>query len=105
MVIVKLADQLGNQMFACVSRKSICIDKGYSFGYYRVPLAENILINMNERDLRKVKNRKKMAGGFQKESGNEMYCAILTVIETLKRRKMGLIESLKKLFMGTQAIF
>ena len=61
--------------------------------------------NMSERDLRKVKNREKMAGGFRKESGNEMYCAILTVIETLKRRKMGLIENLKKLFMGTPAIF
>ena len=61
--------------------------------------------NMSERDLRKVKNREKMAGGFRKESGNEMYCAILTVIETLKRRKMGLIENLKKLFLGTPAIF
>lgn len=61
--------------------------------------------NMSERDLRKAKNREKMAGGFRKESGNEMYCAILTVIETLKRRKMGLIENLKKLFMGTPAIF
>lgn len=61
--------------------------------------------NMSERDLRKAKNREKMAGGFRKGSGNEMYCAILTVIETLKRRKMGLIENLKKLFMGTPAIF
>ena len=61
--------------------------------------------NMSERDLRKAKNREKMAGGFRKESGNEMYCAIMTVIETLKRRKMGMIENLKKLFMGTPAIF
>lgn len=68
---------------------------------FSVPFDDNI----SERDLRKVKNREKMAGGFRKESGNEMYCAILTVIETLKRRKMGLIENLKKLFMGTPAIF
>ena len=61
--------------------------------------------NMSERDLRKVKNRQKMAGGFRKDSGHEMYCAILTIIETLKRRNMGLIENLKKLFMGTPAIF
>ena len=61
--------------------------------------------NMSERDLRKAKNRQKMAGGFRKESGNEMYCAILTIVETLKRRKMGLIENLKKIFMGTPAIF
>ena len=61
--------------------------------------------NLSERDLRKAKNREKMAGGFRKGSGNEMYCGILTVIETLKQRKMGLIENLKKLFMGTPVIF
>ena len=61
--------------------------------------------NMSERDLRKVKNRQKMAGGFRKDSGHEMYCSILTIIETLKRRNMGLIENVKKLFMGTPAIF
>ncbi|GFI58068.1 hypothetical protein IMSAG025_01511 [Muribaculaceae bacterium] len=46
-----------------------------------------------------------MAGGFRKESRNEMYCAILTVIETLKKRKMGTIENLRELFLGTLAIF
>lgn len=61
--------------------------------------------NMSERDLRKAKNRQKMAGGFRKESGHEMYCAILTIIETLKKRKMGLIENLKEIFMGAPAIF
>ena len=60
---------------------------------------------MSERDLRKVKNRQKMAGGFRKDSGHEMYCAILTIIETLKRRNMGLVENAKKLFMGAPAIF
>lgn len=61
--------------------------------------------NMSERDLRKAKNRQKMAGGFRKESGHEMYCAIMTIIETLKRRKMPMIENIKKLFLGTPAIF
>lgn len=61
--------------------------------------------NLSERDLRKAKNRQKMAGGFRKESGHEMYCTILSVIETLKRRDMGIIENIKKLFLGTPAIF
>ncbi len=61
--------------------------------------------NISERDLRKAKNRQKMAGGFRKESGHEMYCSILTIIETLKRRNMGIIENLKQLFMGAPAIF
>ena len=61
--------------------------------------------NMSERDLRKAKNRQKMAGGFRKDSGHEMYCSILTIIETLKRRKMGIIENIKQLFDGAPAIF
>lgn len=61
--------------------------------------------NISERDLRKAKNRQKMAGGFRKESGHEMYCSILTVIETLKRRKLGIIENIRNLFMGAPAIF
>ena len=46
-----------------------------------------------------------MAGGFRKDSGHEMYCSILTIIETMKKRKMGLSENIKKLFMGTLASF
>lgn len=53
----------------------------------------------------KSKNRQKMSGGFRKESGNERYCSILTIVETLKRRNLGLIENLKKLFIGIPAIF
>lgn len=61
--------------------------------------------NLSKRDLRKAKNRQKMAGGFRKGSGHEMYCSIMTMIETLKKRNMGMIENIKKLFMGTPAIF
>ena len=60
--------------------------------------------NMSERDLRKVKNREKMAGGFRKDSGHEMYCNILTMIETFKRRNMPLLESIKQVFTGTLAM-
>ena len=42
--------------------------------------------NMSERDLRKCKNRQKMAGGFRTEAGQKMYCKILSVIETCKRK-------------------
>lgn len=61
--------------------------------------------NISERDLRKVKNRQKMAGGFRKDSGHEMYCKILTMVETLKRRNMGIIQNIKLIFEGTPAIF
>ena len=68
---------------------------------FSVPFDDNI----SERDLRKAKNRQKMAGGFRKDSGHEMYCDIMSIIETLKKRKMGIIENIKMLFMGTSAIF
>lgn len=68
---------------------------------FSVPFDDNI----SERDLRKAKNRQKMAGGFRKASGHEMYCSIMTIIETLKKRKMGIIENVKKLFMGAPTIF
>lgn len=68
---------------------------------FKVPFDDN----MSERDLRKVKNRQKMAGGLRKNSGHEMYGTILSVIETMKRRKMGLIENIRKIFLGTPAVF
>ena len=68
---------------------------------FSVPFDDNI----SERDLRKAKNRQKMAGGFRKDSGHEMYCCIMTMIETLKKRNMGIMENIKKLFTGTPAIF
>lgn len=68
---------------------------------FRVPFDNN----MSERDLHKAKNRQKMAGGFRKISGHEMYCNILTRIETLKKRKMAVFENIKRIFMGTPAIF
>lgn len=68
---------------------------------FSVPFDDNI----SERDLRKAKNRQKMAGGFRRDSGHEMYCSIMTIIETLKKRRMGIIENVKTIFMGTPAIF
>lgn len=61
--------------------------------------------NISERDLRKAKNRQKMAGGFRKESGHKMYCSIMTIVETLKKRNMCIIENIRKLFTGTPDIF
>ncbi len=40
--------------------------------------------NMSEKDLRICKNRDKMSGGFRSASGREMYCRIISFIETVK---------------------
>lgn len=61
--------------------------------------------NMSERDLRKCKNRQKMSGGFRKNSGNEMYCSIMSFVETCKRKKMQVLDNIKKVYEGKPAIF
>ena len=69
---------------------------------FRVPFDDN----MSERDLRKAKNRQKMSGGFRKGSGQKMYCVILSILETLKRRGMPLLENIRTVFREkTPALF
>ena len=60
--------------------------------------------NMSERDLRKCKNRQKMSGGFRTKAGIEMYCRILSVIETIKRRKIAIFKGIKDMFAGRPVI-
>ena len=61
-------------------------------------------INLSKRDLRKFKNREKMAGGFRKDSGHKMYCTIMTMIETFKKRGIAIFEGIKQIFNGTLVI-
>ncbi len=60
--------------------------------------------NMSEKDLRICKNREKMSGGFRKESGREMYCRIMSVIETIKRRHLNIYQSIIALMEGKPVI-
>ena len=54
--------------------------------------------NMSERDLRKCKGRQKMAGGFRTEGGKDIYCRMMSIIETAKRKGEGLLECIKTIF-------
>ena len=47
-----------------------------------------------KKDLRICKNRDKMAGGFRSSSGREMYCRIMSFIETVKRRGLNIYQSI-----------
>ncbi len=67
---------------------------------FEVPYSDN----MSERDLRKCKNREKMAGGFRSMKGMAMYCSIMSVIETVKRRSMNVYHSIANLFEGRSVI-
>lgn len=61
--------------------------------------------NMSERDLRKCKNRQKMSGGFRKSKGHQMYCKIMSVVETCKRKDMSVFQNIIKIFENAPAIF
>lgn len=63
---------------------------------FEVPYSDN----MSERDLRKCKNRQKMAGGFRSMDGMAMYCRIMSVVETIKRRGKNVYGSIAALFNG-----
>ena len=54
--------------------------------------------NMSERDLRKCKNRQKMAGGFRTAHGKEIFCSVLSVTETCKRQSLNLIFAFRTIF-------
>lgn len=60
--------------------------------------------NMSEKDLRICKNRQKMAGGFRKEEGRQMYCNIMSFVETVKRKKLNIFQSIAALIKGTPVI-
>ena len=56
--------------------------------------------NMSERDLRKCKNRQKMAGGFRSFDGLKMFCSILSFVETAKRRGLNPYAAICRLLAG-----
>ena len=56
--------------------------------------------NLSERDLRKCKTRQKMAGGFRVKEGAEMYCNILSFIETCKRCSRSAFSSILSVLRG-----
>ncbi len=48
MLLLKVSDQLGNQMFAYAAVKSIAIEKGYGFGM--IPCSDNTSALINDKD-------------------------------------------------------
>ena len=60
--------------------------------------------NMSEKDLRICKNRQKMAGGFRTSDGRQMYCDILSFVETVKRRGLNVFQSIAALLSGTSVL-
>jgi len=61
--------------------------------------------NMSERDLRKCKNRQKVAGGFRNLKGCTMFADILSLIETAKRQKLNVFDTILSVFQSSGSVF
>ena len=59
--------------------------------------------NLSERDLRKVKSHTKMSGGFRTEAGIRRYCNLMSIVQTARRRKLSILNTLTLILRGEPA--
>ena len=61
--------------------------------------------NISESDLRFIKNRTKLSGGFRQKTGRKMCCRLMSIIRTCKKRGMNIIEALMKISKSGENAF
>lgn len=76
-----------------LSRQSTLLAFMYDF---RVPFDNN----QAERDLRMMKLRRRISGGFRFMEGAQRFCRIRSYISTLKKQGIDVLEALKQVFIG-----
>lgn len=54
--------------------------------------------NLSERDLRIIKTKTKISGGFRNEYGAQIYCDAISIIKTAKKRGINLFQAIKSVF-------
>lgn len=56
--------------------------------------------NLAERDLRMLKTRQKISGGFRSRGGAEVFCRIRSYISTMRKQRLPLMDALRSIFSG-----
>lgn len=57
--------------------------------------------NLAERDLRMLKTKQKISGGFRCQDGADVFCRIRSYISTIRKQRLPLLDALRSVFSGT----
>jgi hypothetical protein len=60
--------------------------------------------NEAERDLRKMKCKQKISGGFRSIQGAEQFARIRRFISTIRKQRFNVLNSIQSVFSGTVLI-